>query len=94
MVAIAATVCLVFGALFLVVGIVWDIVAAISALRSRPPKPTTLEAAGKDFFSSLAELVNALTEFFRELRKHSKPFRFIMIGILLLMLGGGLSLKV
>ena len=86
----ASVVCLSIGGLLVLVGIVWIIADAIAALRRRPPQPGA-EAVAAEPFSGIAKIVRALTAFLKELRKHPKPFRLIILGVLLLLVGAGLS---
>jgi hypothetical protein len=88
--ATASSICFGIGGLLIAAGLVWLIIDAIVALRRRPPKPAAAAAATGPF-SGIAKLLKALTEFLRELRKHPKPFRLIYLGVLLLLVGAGLS---
>jgi hypothetical protein len=90
MVDIASKFCLGFGGLLVLAGISWLVVNAVEALRRRPPKPKA-GAAGAGPTSFISDILKAMTAFLKELRNHPKPFRLIILGVLLLLVGAGLS---
>jgi hypothetical protein len=91
MAATASQVLLGFGGLLILAGLVWLIVASIVSLRRRPPKPKTRATEGEPF-SGITDLIKAFTGFLAELRHHSRPLQLILLGVLLLLVGAGLSL--
>jgi hypothetical protein len=90
MVTIASEVCLGFGALLIIAGIVWLIGAAIQSQRQRPPTTKAGPTAGEGL--NLTDLVKALTEFIKVLAEQSGPWRLIFSGVALLIIGAALSL--
>jgi hypothetical protein len=88
MIAVASKVCLGFRGLLIVAGIVWLIVAAIASLgRRRRLGP---ETGGP--FEGLSGLVKNFRDLIAEFRHHPKQFRLIYLGVLLVLVGAGLSL--
>jgi uncharacterized membrane protein len=85
MIVVASKVCLAFGGLLIVAGIVWLIVAGIVGLQRRR------RAAPEAPFEGLSGLVRVFTALISEFRHHPQPLRLIYLGVLLLLVGAGLS---
>jgi hypothetical protein len=73
MVAVASEVCLAFGGLLIIAGIVWLIVAAIGSSQRRR------RAAPEEPFEALSGLVRAFKDLIVEFRHHPQPLRLIYL---------------
>lgn len=85
----ASMICFAVGGVLVAAGLIALLVEAIGKARAAP-KPSAGATAAEGF--SIAGLIDSFVKLLKELRKHPLPFRLIFMGVLLILVGAGLTL--